>query len=122
MERLSKKESSPFPVILACGSLDAISRLYVVADYQVLFQINGGIVEAVVSLFACYYVFMIEYPKSLKNLFIYLQKCLFNISDTIKLPTSVITFVNKIGHFSRKIKPAAENASSCLHDAESDAS
>ena len=65
-----------------------------VTDYQVLFTVNGGIVEAVVSLFARYYVFMIEYPKPLKNLFIYMQKCLFSISDSGKIPTSVMAFIN----------------------------
>ena len=60
-----RKGSSPFPVMLVCGSLHAISRIYLMADYQVLFQVIGRIVDA---LFACYYVFMIEYPKLLKKL------------------------------------------------------
>ena len=88
--------ASPFPVIVACGPLNAILGIYIVADHQMLFQVNGGIVEAVVALFACYYVFMIQYPVSLNNLFLYLQKCLFNIPDSQKLPTSVITFVNSL--------------------------
>ena len=99
------RHSSPFPVIFACGTLDAISNLYIVADYQVLFKVEGRIVEAVVSLFAFYYIFMIEYPKSLKKLFIYMQRCLFNISDSGKLPPCAMTFIN-IGHLSNKLAPA----------------
>ena len=103
-----KNDSSPFPVIFACGTLDAISNLYIVADYQVLFKVEGRIVEAVVPLFACYYIFMIEYPKFLKNLFIYMQRRLFIISDSGKLPTCVMTFINNIGHLSNKLAPANE--------------
>ena len=58
-----------------------------------LFTVDGGIVEAVVSLFA----FMFEYPKAFKNLFVYMQKYLFNIPDSGRLPSSVITFINKLG-------------------------
>ena len=78
------------------------------ADYQALFKVEGRIVEAAVSLFACYYIFMIEYPKSLKNLFIYMQRCLFNISDSGKLPICIMTFINNIGHLSNKLAPANE--------------
>ena len=36
-------------------TLDAISQIYIVADFQVPFTVYGGIVEAV--------VFMFEYPQ-----------------------------------------------------------
>ena len=48
---------------------------------------------------------MIEYPKPLKDLFIYMQKCLFSISDSGKIPTSVMTFIN-VGNFSNKVELA----------------
>ena len=69
-----------------------ISR--VVADRQVLFEVEGGMVDTTVVLFAMYYVLMYEYPASLNNVFAYLQTCIFQILGGQKLPTSVITFVN----------------------------
>ena len=74
MESIVKSDeySSPFPVIFVLGTLDVISQIYIFADFQVLFTVDGGIVDAVVSLFASYYVFMFEYPRILK---IYLFTC-----------------------------------------------
>ena len=40
---------------------------------------------------------MFEYPKAFKNLFVYMQKYLFNIPDSGRLPSSVMTFINKLG-------------------------
>ena len=35
-----------------------------------------------------------------------MQKCLFNIPDSGKLPTSVMTFINNLGIFSNRREPA----------------
>ena len=64
------------------------------ADFQVLFKVEGGMVDTTVVLFAMYYVLMYKYPASLNNVFAYLQTCILQILDGQKLPMSVITFVN----------------------------
>ena len=78
------------------------------AYHQVLFKVEGGIVEAVGARFSCYYVFMITHPQSLNNLYLYLQNCLFNIPNNQKLPTSVITFLNAIANFSQSKEDITE--------------
>ena len=83
-------------MIVVKGGLEGMLSSSIVADRQVLFEMDGGMMDATVALFATYYVFMYEYPASLNNLFTYLQKCIFQIPDGRKLPTSVITFVNAL--------------------------
>ena len=87
---------SLFPDIVVKGGLEGILTLSIVADQQVLFEVEGGMVDATMALFSTYYVFMYEYPASLNNVFTYLQKCFFQIPNGQKLPTSVITFVNSL--------------------------
>jgi hypothetical protein len=93
--KLSDVERKP-PDIVVKGGLEGMLSSSIVADRQVLFEVDGGMMDATMALFATYYEFMYEYPASLNNLFTYLQKCIFQIPDARKLPTSVITFVNAL--------------------------
>ena len=96
MDEYASSLLSPFPVIVAKGGLEGMLSSSIVAEKQVLFEVDGGMLEATMHSFATYYVFMFEYPPSLNNFFTYLQKCIFNIPDSRKLPTSIITFVNEL--------------------------
>ena len=96
MDAFALTIKSPFPVIVVKGDLEGMLTSSIVADGQVLFDVEGGMMDATLALFATYYVFMYEYPASLNNVFTYLQKCIFQIPDGRKLPTSVITFVNSM--------------------------
>ena len=87
---------SPFPVIVVEGGSEGMLTLSVVADQQVLFEVESRMVDATMVLFSMYYVFMHKYPASLNNVSTYLQKCIFQIPNGQKLPTSVITFVNSL--------------------------
>ena len=87
MDAFALTLKSPFPVIVVKGGLEGMLTSSVVADRQVLFEVEGGMVDATMALFATYYVFMYEYPASLNNVFTYLQKCIFQIPDGRKLPS-----------------------------------
>ena len=53
--------------------------------------------EATVGLLGSYYAFMFNYPVCLNHFYLYLQKCILQISDgSWKLPGSVITFETEI--------------------------
>ena len=53
--------------------------------------------EATLGLLGSYLVFMLNHPVCLSNFYLYLQKCILQISDgSWKLPASVITSVNEI--------------------------
>ena len=105
-----QRSSTPFHIIIVHGKLDATDEICIVADHQVLFKVKGGIVEAVVAFFSCYYVFIFKYPASLNNLYLYLQNCIFNIPNNQKLPTSVITFINAIANFSKAKEDIGERS------------
>ena len=76
-EVIDKSNStSPFPVIVIQGSLQAPEESWIVANYQVLFKFSGAIVECTVVLLATYYVFMYRYPASL-NIVFYIYKNVF---------------------------------------------
>lgn len=50
---------------------------------------------------ACYYVFLYDYPSGLNNFYLYLQKCILQLQDGKKLPSTVINFVNDIDAMSK---------------------
>jgi hypothetical protein len=68
----------------------------VIAESMVLFTLQRRLVDATVGFMASIYVFMFKYPTKLNNFCLFLQKCVFNISDGRRLPASVITLVNYI--------------------------
>ena len=53
-------------------------------------------VKAALALLATYYVFMFNYPPGLTNFYLFLQKCILQIQDGKKFPSSLISFVNYI--------------------------
>ena len=92
MDAFALTLESPFPAIVVKG----MPSSSIVADRQVLFEVEGEMMNPVMALFATHYVFMYEHPASLNNVFTYLHKCIFQIPDGCKLPASVITFVNSL--------------------------
>ncbi|XP_073247923.1 uncharacterized protein [Porites lutea] len=92
---------SSFPFIIFEGSLDSPGQIHLAADKQLLCSFTGSLVEAACGLLASYYVFMFNYPVGLKNLFLYLQKCVLHINDAQKLPGSVISLVNDLDSLSK---------------------
>ena len=102
-------QESPFPVIVVSvvkGELEGMLSSSIVAYRQVLFEVEGGMIDAAMALFAItYYVFMYQYTGSLNNVFAYLQKCkcIFQFPDIRKFPTSVIAFANSL-NFNRNAK------------------
>lgn len=91
------KELAPKPTIIIMGSQEAPSEVMVAAEKQVICQImDKKVLNAYVCFMAICYVFMFHYPPSIKNFCLYLQKCVLQIRDGKKLPTSIISFINDI--------------------------
>ena len=53
-------------------------------------------VDVTITLMATVCVFMLEYPTPLKNVLLFLQKCVVQIHDGKKLPPSVTTLVSEL--------------------------
>ena len=64
---------------------------------KVICKVDGGLVEGALRLMAVNYVFMFNYPPGLNLFCLYLQKCVMQIKDGKKLPSTVISFLNKLG-------------------------
>lgn len=95
-KQVASAKEKPFPFIIVEGNIDSPAEIHLAAENQLLCSFSGSLVEAACGLLASYYVFMFNYPSGLKNLFLYLQKCILNVHDGQKLPGSVITLVNEI--------------------------
>lgn len=60
------------------GGLQESPKVAVVAEKLVICSVgDGGVVAAAVALMTVYYVFMFEYPGSLKNLFYFCKSVCF---------------------------------------------
>ena len=92
----AKNCQTPFPMIVVKGTLDAPCEIAITAEKQVICVVHGGLLDATLTFMAVCYVFMFHYLPCAKNLCTCLQKCMLQISDGKKLPTTVISFVNNI--------------------------
>ena len=86
----------PLPCIFMKGALSEQPCLYLVADRQILCEVNGGLADATIGLMAVFYVFMYEYPGGLSNYYLYLQHCVIQIRDGRKLPVTVMSLVEEL--------------------------
>lgn len=102
---MALEREQPFPFIIVEGTLDAPEELHLAADKQLICSFRGNLVTATLGLLASYYVFMYNYPVALNSMFLYFQKCILQIHDGRKLPSSVITFVNDIDRLSNSAGP-----------------
>ncbi|KAJ7387212.1 hypothetical protein OS493_004182 [Desmophyllum pertusum] len=104
-KQVALEREQPFPFIIVEGTLDAPEELHLAADKQLICSFRGNLVTATLGLLASYYVFMYNYPVALNSMFLYFQKCILQIHDGRKLPSSVITFVNDIDRLSNSAGP-----------------
>ena len=91
------KYGIPFSMY-SCGRVPkGQDSIHLVAEKQVICSVeDGSLLEAALCRLAVYYVFMFNYPMGLNNFYLYLQKCILDIQDGRKLPSSVLAFVNEL--------------------------
>ena len=104
------KEASP--KIVVKGSIQNCKEMAIVAE-MIPFTFQAGLAEAAVTFMATNYVFMFQYPGSLNNFCLFLQKCILSINDGKKLPASVISFVNKLDTMAEDPANCASDDSNC---------
>ena len=91
------KQLSPDPCIIVTGCLELPDKIAVAADKQIVCCTAGrSILDAFLCLMAVCYVFLLDYPVAAKNVCVYLQKCILQIQDGKKLPTTLMSFVNNL--------------------------
>lgn len=67
----------------------------VAAESEVVVRRNA--LESLLFLISLYYTVSIEYPKSCNCTFTYVQKEIFQIPDSRKVPAKLVNFVTKLG-------------------------
>lgn len=93
--------SEPRLVLFLTEDLDTISQAFVVAEKTIIFEISGevNVKQAICSLIAAYYVFYVNYPKSVPAycLLMFVQEHLMGSFDsTTKKPARYTAFVNAL--------------------------
>jgi hypothetical protein len=87
--------TSPCPRILVQGTLEYPGNMALVAEKSVVCNVST-LEDGVLCFMAACYIFMFEYPPSIRGACTYLQRCCLDIHDGKKLPATVITFINKL--------------------------
>lgn len=70
-----------------------VEQFSLVVEKQVLCSVRD-FHKALLSLFACYYVFDMAYPRECKNTLLYLEKVLLKLSSSEKLSSSALAAVS----------------------------
>ena len=82
VRELAMSGEHPFPFLIMEGSFETSSnQFHLTAEKQIIGSFTSSLVEATLGLLGSYYVFMFEYPACTSNLYLYLQKCVLQITD-----------------------------------------
>ena len=100
-EVAAERAGHPFPWIIIKGDIREAEEVYLAAENQLLCLCTDSLVEATLGLMAVYYVFMFNYPAGLNNFYLYLQRCILQINDGTRLPSTIINLVNSIDSMSK---------------------
>ncbi|XP_073250654.1 uncharacterized protein [Porites lutea] len=87
------------PFIIFEGQLQASDDIYLSGERNLLLKVNGGHTSALVTLLLIYFVCNIEYPKECRNTYLFLQREVLNVYDSVKLPTKVLQLMNELTQF-----------------------
>jgi len=99
---VARNREKPSPCIVFSGTLDSPGDVHIAAEKELLCTFSNSLVNATLALLATYYVFMFSYPPGLNNFFLYLQKCILQVQDGRKLPSTVIALVNSLDGLSQE--------------------
>ena len=82
------------------GDATVITQGFIVAEKSVIFEVTDfSVVESIVSLLASYYIFHVNYPKSIpaSSFLYFIQEYLLGVIDpAIKKPARYKAFVNSL--------------------------
>lgn len=72
----------PTPYVLQCGRQgDDDQQFFVICESQVILEVST-LTDAIVALFASYYVFDIEYPKACLNTLHFIERFILKLPGT----------------------------------------
>lgn len=91
-------KESVAPQLIGGGEIGDMMPLYLVVERKVMLKINSGIsiAQALAMLMACYYIFNIEYPTSLKSVFVMLEATIMGQPHEAKKRVVVNKFLQEL--------------------------
>ena len=93
---MAERKTTQYALIICQGGLDSpVNKVHLAIGRIILCISETTLVEGTLALLAMFYVFMYEYPPGLVH-FLHLQKCILQVQDGRKLPSSIIHFVNSL--------------------------
>ncbi|KAJ8021090.1 hypothetical protein HOLleu_40860 [Holothuria leucospilota] len=83
------------PFVAVIGDPESPKCCHIVAEKTILFD-TPHVISAASSLFGVLYACNMEYPKTMCESFIFIQKFCMKLSDKLKTPRKVLSYVEKI--------------------------
>lgn len=90
---LMSRNSTPLMVI--CGSPYSGGCIYLAADGCILLR-EDDLPRAFAFWFALFYILNVEYPKDIRSVLIFIQKCILKIEDNDSVPPAVETLFRQL--------------------------
>lgn len=84
------------PYIVVTGRAGHRNAQYFVCVEKALITESKSFLDCVIDLICTYYVYDMEYPKAIHNIFYFIQHVIFEIKDSKKLPISLTTLLQNI--------------------------
>ena len=82
------------PLLFAAGEDPLHIEQYLLVVEKLVFCSMTDFHKALLSLFACYYVFDMAYPRECKNTLLYLEKALLKLSNSDKLSSGALAAIS----------------------------
>ena len=82
------------PLLLATGEDFLHIEQYLLIVEKLVFCSVNDFHKALLSLFACYYIFDMAYPRECKNTLLYLEKALLKLSNCEKLSSGALAAIS----------------------------
>lgn len=85
------------PKLIGAGDWSEVTPLYIVAEGEVILKLsNTATAQALVILIAVYYVYNMEYPSPMKNIFLFLEAALMDQLTEARKRVSVNKFLQAL--------------------------
>lgn len=89
------EQSAPFILFTGASAGDENTQFFVCCE-QAIYLESGSVKDVIIDLICTYYVFDIAYPKSLNAILLFIQHCVFKLTDQQPLPPATSKLVGTL--------------------------
>ena len=88
------EQSAPF--LMITGRSEAENCQFFICCEKDIYLESKSLKDAIIDLFATYFVYDVVYPKPLKSIFIFLQHYALDLKDDQQIPPSTLKLVKSL--------------------------